>query len=245
MFRFLATEWRRVRVVFGIPSVLLVVGVLFSQSIINVVTTHLSLREEIAGLTVLGVVCVTLFLRYRWAYLAAIHKTEDDPGKTQSRLAKKRALICVMGLGSGEATSPLATLLAQFNSLEYLVLLGTAETRSLGVASQITHQLLGTAGLSLDSEHVLILENNDAGAMDDFDEATRSALRWLFSNGVTSSEVLCDVTAGKRAMGFGALLASNRAGIETQYLDVGWDHVSQRQIPERTTWHVAREHTQI
>lgn len=238
----LATEWRRFRIVFGIPSVILVIGVLFTQSLINVLTNHLSLSSDVLWLACLGAGLFAALVRYRWSYQRATKESQSSTSDhTGPRLSTKRCLVCVIGLDSASASSPLAVLLSQFKNLEYLVLLGTSETRALGVANQITHQMLGAAGLILGPDQILVSEQGDAGTMDDFDLATRQAISWLLHRGATVDEIICDVTAGKRAMGFGVLLAADRAGIETQYLDSGWDHLAMRQVPGRLSFKVARE----
>jgi hypothetical protein len=230
-------EWRRLRVAFGIPSVVLVLGVLFSQSLIGVLTTRLSLLGDAVWLGTIGCAAIYVFLNYRRNFSASGQKMRARviDGST-TRLGTKRALICVIGLESGRATSPLALLLSQLSRLDYLVLLGTPETKALGVSSQITHELLGASGFYLGSDQVLINEQGDSYSMDDFDLSCRQAVSWLTHREVDADEIVCDITAGKRAMGFGVLLAADHVGVEVQYRDSNWDHTGRNRVPGRLVW---------
>jgi hypothetical protein len=235
-------EWRRIKVVFGIPSVILVLGVLFSQSLIGVLTARLTFLGDVIWLSLVGAVALYAFLRYRRSYLASAKRmaTRVIDGST-GRLDSKRALICVIGLESGRATSPLALLLSQLPHLDYLVLLGTPESKALGVSSVITHELLASAGFVLPPSHVLISEQGDSYSMEDFDLAARQAVSWLTNKGVALNEIVCDITAGKRAMGFGVLLAADRTGVEVQYRDSNWDHHAKSHVPGRLIWKTVSE----
>jgi hypothetical protein len=235
-------EWRRMKVVFGIPSVVLLLGVLFSQSLIGVLTSHLSLPGDIVWLAIVGGAALYVFVNYRRSFTDSakqMHTRVFD--RSTARLDSKRALICVMGLESGRATSPLALLLSQLSHLDYLVLLGTPETKALGVSSQITHELLGASGFALGPDQVLIYEQGDSYSMEDFELATRQAASWLIHQGVSAEEIVCDITAGKRAMGFGVLLAADHIGVEVQYRDSNWDHQSKRHVPGPLVWKTIHE----
>lgn len=230
-------EWRRFRVAFGIPSVVLVCGVLFTESFIGVLVNRLSLIGDVIWLGIIGCAALYALLRYRHSFNSSGQKVRARViDGSVTRLSTKRALICVIGLESGRSTSPLALLLSQLSRLDYLVLLGTPETKALGVSSQITHELLGASGFSLGPDQVLINEQGDSYSMDDFDLSCRQAASWLIHRGVDTDEIVCDITAGKRAMGFGVLLAADHLGIEAQYRDSNLDHTGRNRVPGRLVW---------
>jgi hypothetical protein len=230
-------EWRRFKVAFGIPGVAIGLGMLFSQSFIGVLISRLSLTGDIIWLSIVASITLYVLVSYRRSFTAAGRqiKLRVIDGSTD-RLGSKRALIAVMGLESGRASSPLALLLSQLSQLDYLVLLGTPETKALGVASQITHDLLGASGFTLASDQIEIFEQGDSYSMEDFDLATRQAVNWLIHKGVTTSEIVCDITAGKRAMGFGVMLAADHIGVEVQYRDSNWDREAKSRVPGRLVW---------
>jgi hypothetical protein len=239
---YVRSEWRRFAVVFGIPSVMLALGIIFTESAVNILTGHLSIRGDLIWLAALAAAILWLFSRYRNSYTAATRANTDPSDQaTSTRLANKRALIVVMGLDSADPGSPLAALLSRFPTLDYLILLGTPETKALGVSSRVTHQLLAASGHNLPADHLWVLEQAESHSLTDFELATRQAITWLLRHGVEVDQIVCDVTGGKRAMGFGVLTAADRAGVETHYLSARWDHLAKRPIPGSATWQVARD----
>jgi hypothetical protein len=236
------TEWRRLRAAFGIPSAIIVVGAVFAQTLVTVITNHLDVRGDLIWLATLAAAGLWLFSRFEKGYAARLRNHPDGQASSADlRLASRQALVALIGLDSAAAEASLTTLLGNLPNLHYLVLLGTPETRAAGVAERIVTRSLAMAGLELDEDHILIMEHARANEMSDFELATRQAVSWLLHAGVEAEAIVIDVTSGRRAMGFGALVAAERAGIDVQYLASDWDTLATHRTPGQLTWQLARE----
>lgn len=227
----------QVRNVLGVRNSLLVLGFLAANSHVEILAGFVGEQDWWVRLLFLvaldlTVVLVALHLIDQTRAACALGSVHPDTmgvrGDTQ--LAKRRAAVVVLGLDSDRTDSGLSRLLAQAESLEYLVLLGTPETATAKVVER-ARLLLALHGRNLPATHVAVWERNHALSVSDFAEAAAQAFGWLERRNVAERDIVADVTSGRRPAGMGVMQAADAARIETQYLANRWDHDSHRPIP--------------
>jgi hypothetical protein len=232
----------RLKVVFGIPSTLVITGFLLTQSVVSMVLD--SIHGWQGHIIWLGSIAVVALLSFqRWDRNATATLTAAHLGQSGTdTLAARRGLVIIMGLDSQRSDSAVAKLLAAAPGVEYLTLIGTPETQLRKVAAGITGTLAPSLGRAVPATHVRIFEQgNNAQSISDFEQATTEALNWLERQGLEPHEIVVDVSEGRRPMGFGALVAANTAGVEAQYLSWAWNHLENRPIPGQEIFKVVRE----
>lgn len=217
---------------FGVGSSLVVAGFLLSQSLVQVVLDGLNARFGLGGeLVWLGALArVALWVFVRWNASLAVNSSPST-GAPTANLASRRGLVVLTGLNSDRPDSATARLLASVPSLEYLVLVGTPQTRERKVAQKVVASLLPLAGHRLDRRHVRILTDASADSVSGFEAATFEAVSWLGRAGLAPSDIIVDVSEGRRAMGFGALVAAQSLGVDTQFLANVYDDSGLHKLP--------------
>jgi len=78
--------------------------------------------------------------------------------------------------------------------------------------------------------------------MGDVEQSVTEAIAWMGRQGLHASEIVVDVTKGRRSMAFGALIAANRADVEVQYLAAEWHHLDNKPRPGSEEFSVVSEH---
>lgn len=236
------TTLARARVVFGVPSALVLAGVLLSQSIVEIVLDHLTTwQSTLAWVGVWTVIALVAFDRWNRDLSGTIASTLGQSG--QERLAARRGLVVVCGLDSDRPGSPTAKLLAACPNVEYLALIGTPETQMLGVAHRVVGELAPSMGVVMPATHVRVLEQgNNAQSVADFEQATTDAIGWMLRHGLDPDDIVVDTSCGRRAMGYGALIAAENHAVEVQYLACAWDPTTNTPVTGKEMFKVVRQH---
>jgi hypothetical protein len=81
---------------------------------------------------------------------------------------------------------------------------------------------------------------NNAESLPDIERSVGEAIAWMERHGVHESEIVVDVTKGRRAMEFGALIAADRTNVEVQYMAADWHHVDNKPRPGTQGFMVVR-----
>lgn len=232
----------RARAVFGIPSVVVIAGFLLTESLVNIVINLLP-NWQADAIWLAGCTAAALLAFDRWNRSVSSTLRADRLGRDgDDKLTGRRGLVIVLGLNSQAPTSPVAKLLAACPNLEYLALVGTPQTQSRNVARDILETLAPSLGRQVPAANVRVFEQgNNAQSVADFEQATRDAIAWMLRQGLEPHEVVVDTSDGRRAMGYGALVAAEQAGVEVQYLALEWDHMGNRPIPDQEMFKVVRE----
>lgn len=149
----------------------------------------------------------------------------------------RRGAIVLVGLRSHEPGSALRKLLTHAGSLEYLALIGTPQTAEAQILKAVVEDIE-----SIPISHIRIWEHGHAEDMEDFEACTTEAINWLRSKGLEKHEIVVDVTAGRRAMGFGAIIAATQSGIEAHELRFGWDTMANMPLNDEGTFTVVKKH---
>ena len=102
--------------------------------------------------------------------------------------------------------------------------------------------LMAVSGQSLPASQIRVWDRNEADAMGDVEQSVTEAIAWMGRNGLHASEIVVDVTKGRRSMAFGALIAANRADVEVQYLAAEWHHLDNKPRPGSEEFSVMSEH---
>lgn len=214
----------------GLPGFLAVVallfGELFAQELQLVLDTH---TKTIAALVALAALMV--LLAYRWSARLPGASTSVAYGNSGTeKLSTRRAAIVLLGLDSAHPDSAAAALFAATPTLEYLALVGTRETAQMGVSTRLLTQVGPAAGLNVPEARTRVWEFGNAESVADTEQATAEAIRWLIGRGLDPAEIVLDVSAGRRAMGYGAKDAADDAAVEAQYLAARWEPVTNRPV---------------
>jgi hypothetical protein len=98
------------------------------------------------------------------------------------------------------------------------------------------------AGHDLTYDRIRVWDDNEAEVMADTEEAVTEAIAWMGRHQVHPSEIVVDVTKGRRPMHFGALIAADRAAVEVQYLAADWHHLDDRPLRGSAEFTVVHEH---
>jgi hypothetical protein len=235
MFSDLPGALRRAQVVFGVKSVLIIASFLLSQSLVSVVLdvvqAKAGLRGEAAWLTLTVVLLGVAFAR--WNHRMRTSAPMD--GTASDSLSQRRGLVVLVGLDSDRPDGPTARLLAEASAAEYIVLLGTAQTRERRVAERVLGILAPASGRTFEPGAVRVVTDASAVCVSEFEEATLDAIAWLRRKGLSTADIVVDVSEGRRAMGFGAVRAAESEHVDTQYLASSYDPTGSVRLP-RGQW---------
>jgi hypothetical protein len=239
--------WHKVRRLLGVHDALLVAAFLTANTVTDVVLNMLATPTHQAFWLV-GLVTATVMLAVRQAYQApestrTVLSASDFGVRADSRLTDRKAAVVVLGLDSDQPHAALARLLCEAESLEYLALVGTHETRDQRVAEHVRTRLFAVCDRTIAPERFRTFEHNHAMSVGDFAESVSEALAWLARCGVDMRDVIVDVSAGRRMAGFGALQAADAMSVETQYLAYRWDHATHRPVKHQPSFRVVSSYT--
>jgi hypothetical protein len=203
------------------PSLVLASAIITVEMASNVIADLASSFGGPALEVLVLVTCAaaTLFAFSRW------EKELSTPGigiRGGAKLAKRRGVILLMGLDSASEQSGVTRMLSDADSLEFIALIGTPQTSEKGVVNTIRQRFMPSLGHDLSGDKVLVLEGNNAEWIDDNERSVAAAIDWMRDRGLSPSEIVVDVTRGRRPMHFGALLAAEEAKVEVQYLTQAW-----------------------
>ena len=224
-------ELARIRHVAGIPSGLVLAAFATFYLVINAITFSAGVELGNWGVwaTVIVSTAVTLVLLRRWQrqFAATLHVlTMDQPGT--AKLAMRRGAVVLVGLDSADPGTTFTRLLATAEHLEYLALIATPQVEIRGVVPSLLGPLLGLSGRELPASQIRVWDRNEAEAMGDAEQSVAEAIAWMLRHGLHASEIVVDVTKGRRSMAFGALVAANRTEVEVQYLAAEWHHLDNK-----------------
>lgn len=232
----------RLKLIFGIPPFLAIAGYVLVESLIEIICGALPTWQ--AQLLWLGTLAAAaLFAFHRWNTKVTRTLDASHLGRSGTdRLHTRRGLIVLLGLDSQREDGAVAKLLASTPNVEYLALLGTPETQSRHVAADIVEKLAPAMGHRIAASHVRIFEQgNNSQSVADFEQDTTDAIAWMLRQGLEAFEIVVDTSAGRRAMGYGALIAAENADVEVQYLALAWNHMANQPVPGAEMFKVGRE----
>jgi len=248
----LKTAVSRLRYVAGFPSGL-VISFFFSFYLLVNAITYFGGLLGWAGvlLPVLASAVLTTYLVYRWQRKLSSASAAKSKDVTANRLAERRGVIVLVGLDSASPGTTFLRLLEEAEHLEYLALISTAQDDLLGVTSKLVDTLVVASGRVLPHGQVRVWGGNNAEGMPEIEDAVTHAVTWMGRHGVHPSQIVVDVTKGRRSMEFGALIAADRAHVEVQYLAADWHHLDNKPRPGtegftlvRTIWNAVDAHAQ-
>jgi len=234
----------RIRRVAGIPSGLVGAAALTFYLLVNAVTAWSQDEFGEIGIwsTVLVAVLVTfaLFVRWQRQFAATLRPARlDQPGT--AKLAARRGAIVLVGLDSADPGTTFTRLLAAADHLEYLALISTPQAEVRGVVPALLGPLMTVSGRTIAPSCTHVWDRNEAEAMGDVESSVTEAIEWMARHGLHPSEIVVDVTKGRRSMAFGALVAADRAEVEVQYLAAEWHHLDNRPRPGTEGFSVVAE----
>jgi len=224
----------RIRHVAGIPSGLVVAAAATFYLLVNALTSWSAAEAGELGVwaTVVVSAAVTTVLFVRWQHQFA---TSLDPAKLDqsgtAKLASRRGAVVLVGLDSADPGTTFTRLLATANRLEYLALIATPQSEVRGVVPALLGPLMAVSGRSVATSRIRVWDRNEAEAMGDVEQSVTEAIEWMGRHGLHASEMVVDVTKGRRSMAFGALIAADRADVEVQYLAAEWHHLDNTPRP--------------
>lgn len=220
----------RLRHIAGFPSGL-VVSFFFSFYLLVNAVTYLGAFAGALGVVVpLLVSClITATLVWRWQRkLATALSASQLDFPDESRLALRRGLVVVVGLDSANPGTTFLRLLAAAKECELVALVTTVQDDELGVTSDLVEKVMPLSGRSFPIGNVRLWGGNSAESLTDAENSVTEALAWLRRHGLHPSEMVVDVSKGRRSMQFGALIAADRASVEVQYLAADWHPLDNR-----------------
>jgi hypothetical protein len=234
----------RIRHVAGIPSGLVASAAATFYLLINALTSWAATEYGELGVwaTVVVSAALTAYLFARWQrQFAATLDIErlDQPGT--EKLASRRGVVVLVGLDSADPGTTFTRLLATAARLEYLALIATPQVEVRGVVPALVGPLMAVSGRDLAASRIRVWDRNEAEAMSDVDESVTEAIEWMGRHGVHPSEIVVDVTKGRRSMAFGALEAADRLDVEVQYLAAEWHHLDNKPRPGTEGFRVVAE----
>ena len=226
----------RIRHVAGIPSGLVAAAAGTFYLLVNAITAAATMELGEVGLwstvVVSAAVTVVLFVRWQKRFAATLTPARlDQPGNT--KLAQRRGAVVLVGLDSADPGTTYTRLLSTAAQLEYLALVATPQSEVRGVVPALLGPLMAVSGRTVATSHIRVWDQNEAEVMGDVEESVTEAIGWMGRHGVHASEIVVDVTKGRRSMAFGALVAADRLDVEVQYLAAEWHHLDNR--PRRGT----------
>ncbi len=235
--------WRRLRRIMGVPSTLVAAAVSAFYLVINAITWQTAELAGAAGVWVGAglaiLVTVLLFIRYHRQVASALAPTLDRPGT--DKLADRRGVVVLIGLDSADPGTTFMRLLAAARELEYLALVTTPQAASRGVLTTLASQVR-RAPQALPHQQIRFWDRVNAETMGDTEQAVTEAISWMLRHGLHPSQLVVDVTKGRRTMQFGALVAAERTRVEVQYLAAEWHHLDDRPRPGSAEFTVVHTH---
>jgi len=218
----------RIRHVAGIPSGLVAAAAMTFYLLVNALTAWSAAKAGDLGMwsTVAAAAALTgiLFVRWQHRFAASLDPVRlDQPGT--AKLAARRGAIILVGLDSAHPGTTFTRLLATAERLEYLALISTPQSEVREVVPTLLGPLMALSGRTLLASRIRIWDRNEAESMGDVEESVTEAIEWMERHGLHASEIVVDVTKGRRSMAFGALVAADRADVEVQYLAAEWHHL--------------------
>ncbi len=234
----------RLRYIAGVPSGVVLAAVTTFYLLVNAATYW---AAAAAGSLGVGLTCVvglaaTAYALHRWRrrFEPALLPAEiGQPGGV--RLAARRGAVVLVGLDSAEPGTTFTRLLTTARDLEYLALVSTPQAEARGVHRAMIGKLMPLSGHALPSGRVRVWDANGAESLADVEQSVGEAIAWMGRHGLHPSEIVVDVTKGRRFMHFGALVAADRAQVEVQYLAAEWHHLANLPRTGRAGFTVVRE----
>jgi len=235
----------RIRHVAGVPSGLVAAVAATFYLLVNALTSWSAAEFGEWGLwaTVVGSAALTtvLFVRWQHQFAASLDPLKlDQPGT--AKLAARRGAVVLVGLDSADPGTTFTRLLATANRLEYLALIATPQSEVRGVMPALLGPLMAVSGRTLAVSNIRVWDRNEAEAMGDIEQSVTEAVDWMQRHGLHASEIVVDVTKGRRSMAFGALIAADRAEVEVQYLAAAWHHLDNKPRAGTEGFSVVSEH---
>lgn len=231
---------KRMRHAIGVPGGLALAVVLFTQLLGQVLDSVLDSTHDVL-LAAAAVGGVVLLLAGRWVrQLPTLAKANDFGRPGTDRLPMRRGLVLLTGLDTATAKGPAAALLAQLPSLEYLAVVGSVETGEQGIGEKVCGPMLRAAGHDLPASHMRRWEFGNAESVSDAEQAVTEAIRWMLGHGLDRTEIVLDVSSGRRPMSYGAKDAADEFAVEAQYLAAAWDSVANKPLPGSQMFKVIR-----
>ena len=117
----------------------------------------------------------------------------------------------------------------------------TPQAASRGVVAALLAQVR-RAPQALPLQQIRVWDQVDAATMTDTEQAVTDAITWMLRHDVHPSQLVVDVSKGRRPMQFGALIAAERARVEVQYLAAEWPHLDDRPRPGSAEFTVVHSH---
>ena len=220
----------RLRHIAGFPSGL-VVSFFFSFYLLVNAVTYVGALWGILGviLPLLASCLVTAALVWRWQRkLSTALSISQLDFPDESRLARRRGLVVVVGLDSAQPGTTFLRLLAAAQECEFVALVTTVQDDELGVTGDLVDKVMPLAGRAFPVGNVRVWGGNSAESLTDAETSVTEALAWLRRHGLHPSQMVVDVSKGRRSMQFGALIAADRASVEVQYLAADWHPLDNR-----------------
>ena len=235
----------RIRYVAGIPSGLVVAVAATFYLLVNALTAWSAAEAGELGLwatvVVSAAVTTVLFVRWHHRFAASLDPAKlGQPGT--AKLALRRGVVVLVGLDSADPGTTFTRLLATVEHLEFLALIATPQAEVRGVVPSLLGPLMAVSGRSMPASQIRVWDRNEADAMGDVEHSVTEAIAWMLRHGLHASEIVVDVTKGRRSMAFGALIAANRADVEVQYLAAEWHHLDNKPRPGSEEFSVISEH---
>ena len=235
----------RIRYVAGIPSGLVVAVAATFYLLVNALTAWSAAEAGELGLwatvVVSAAVTAVLFVRWHHRFAASLDPAKlGQPGT--AKLALRRGVVVLVGLDSADPGTTFTRLLATAERLEHLALIATPQVEVRGVVPALLGRLMAVSGRSIPASQIRVWDRNEADAMGDVEQSVAEAIAWMGRQGLHASEIVVDVTKGRRSMAFGALIAANRADVEVQYLAAEWHHLDNKPLPGSEEFRVVSEH---
>lgn len=227
----LNTKARRLRHALSIPGALVLVAVAFVE-VLGVETQILLNSHPKVLLALAALAALMLYLANTWAAQLPTSGTTGEFGQDgDTGLPARRGLVLLVGLDSADPASAAAEVLTAATGLEYVAFIGDSATAELGITETLAGKIAPAAGLHLPASHQRRWEFGHAESVADAEEAVSEALRWMTGRGVAVEDVVVDISAGRRPMGYGANQAADRLRVETHYLTERWDRATNQPVP--------------
>jgi len=234
----------RIRHVAGFGSGLLAAAAVTFYLLVNAITAWSQDEFGEVGIWttvgVSGLATFALFLRWQRQFAETLRPPRlDQPGT--AKLASRRGAVVLVGLDSADPGTTFTRLLAAADRLEYLALISTPQAEVRGIVPALLGRLMTMSGRTIAPSRTHVWDRNEAESMADVEVSVTEAIEWMSRHGLHPSEIVVDVTKGRRSMAFGALVAADRADVEVQYLAAEWHHLDNRPRPGTEGFSVVSE----
>src|SRR5664280_1902977 len=218
----------RLRRIAGIPSGLALAALATFYLLINALTFESAAvggPAGVWGVTVVGVVATgVLFVRWQRSVAPVLALGSlDQPGSP--RLAERRGVVVLVGLDSAEPGTTFLRLVETAVRLEYLALIATPQAEVRDVVPGMINRILPRTGRSVPASRIRVWDQNSAESLTNVEQSVTEAIGWMTRHGLHPSELVVDVSKGRRSMQFGALIAADTCQVEVQYLAADWHHL--------------------